>query len=79
MDDSTVANHAITAAMQCGKGKKVAELESIAWRVLEPVAFSSRDTQDNIIILKAKTEITRNLLIWSVVYEILNKTLPIPS
>ena len=78
-DDTAVANHAFTAAMQCGEGKKAVELESVTRRVLKPVAFSSSDTQEKITILKPKEDISRNLLIRSLAYEILNKTLLVPS
>ena len=78
-DDIAVANHACTAAMQCGEREKAVELESIAHSVLKPVAFSTRNTRDDLTILKARRDTSRNLLIRSVAYEILNKTLLLPS
>ena len=75
IDESAVTNYVITTAIQCGEVKNAVELEIIAQRVLKLVAFLSRGTQYNIIILKAKMNTTRNLLIRSVTYEILTLTL----
>ena len=54
-------------------------MESITRRVLKPFHLFTRNTRDNVTILKTNRDTSRNLLIRSVACEILKKTFLLPS
>ena len=68
-----------TAAMQCGEGKKAIELDVIAHNAAKPVKFATEQTTNHMTILKASADTSRNVLIRSVAYDFMQKTLLLPS
>ena len=61
-DDNSAAG-ACTAAMQCSQGKKSMELELFAQSAINAKPYSVKHTSDPMTILRAKEDVSRNLLI----------------
>ena len=73
------AAHACVSAMQIGTGRKSTELSVIRERVMAPVQLLIKTTTDPHVIIRARNNESRNLLIRSAAYQIINKTTVIPA
>jgi hypothetical protein len=76
--DQQYAGHACTSSLQCASGKKAVELDFMKREVMAPVAVETTRTSDEYVILNAKSDTSRNLLIRAACYDIVNKTMVIP-
>jgi hypothetical protein len=77
-DDQQYAAHACTASLQCASGKKAVELELMRQEVMAPVQVKMTRTSEECVILRAKCETSRNLVIRSVCFDIVNRTMVVP-
>ena len=76
--DLQYAAHACTSSLQCASGKKAVELEYIRREVMAPVAVEISRTSEEYVVLRAKLDTTRNLLIRAACFDIVNKTMVVP-
>jgi len=66
---------AVTAAIDCATGRKSVELGIVAKAQLQVDDVTVKRSNDPMVILRAGMKSNRNILVWSVAYEILNTTL----
>ena len=77
--DVEYAGFACVSSIQCGTGKKATELEIVKGEVLGSNALTEKRTSNEMVILKAKNDTSRNLLIRAAAYEVVNKTVVVPA
>jgi hypothetical protein len=78
LEDQQYAVGAGSAALQCSEGKKATELGTVARQALATIDQNLLLTTDATVIFKATQDLCCNLLIHSVAYDILNRTLIVP-
>ena len=72
------AGGAMTAALQCSEGKKSVEIDIMTRQALGNVDFNVRTSVDPVVIMKAQGKSDRNLLIRSVAYDVVSRSLIVP-
>jgi hypothetical protein len=72
------AGGSMTAALQCAEGKKSVEIDIITRQALRNVDFNVRTSVDPVVIIKAQGKSDRNLLIRSVAYDVVSRSLIVP-
>jgi hypothetical protein len=77
-DHDQYAGGCMTAALQCSEGKKSVEIDIMTRQALCNVELNVQTTVDPLVIIKAKGACDRNLLIRSVAYEVVNRSLIVP-
>jgi hypothetical protein len=78
-EDRQYAVGACSAAPQCAEGKKATEINIVAREALGTIAYKSVLTNPNsTVIFQAQQDSSRNLLIRSVAFDVINRTLIVP-
>ena len=77
--DAKIMSSSCTTTMQYGEGEKAVELDVMAQGASKDIKFARKDTTNQIKILKEKEDTSCNILIRSVVFEFMNKTLFLSS
>ena len=73
------AGFAAVASLQCGTGKKSKELATTLSETMAPVKIREATTSDEMVIMRASKETTRNLLIRTVAFNAINKSVVVPA
>ena len=73
------ASNAMISALQIGTGKKATELAILSESIMSPVTVDNITTTDPVVILKARGNTSRNLIIRSAAYDIINRSTVIPA
>ena len=73
------AGHACVASMQCGTGKKSMELESVKADVFGTEKLMQERTTDEMVIIKSRNSLSRNLLVRAAAYDAVHHSTVIPA
>ena len=77
--DQKYLGNACLSSLQCGTGKKSQELEIMKRKAYAPARFSSKRTTDEHVIINNQQHHPRNVIIRSIVYDAVYKTVVVPA
>ena len=65
--------------MQCGSGKKASELEAVKADAFSTATLTQERTSNEMVIIKAKNDPSRNLFIRAAAYDAVHHSVVIPA